>query len=112
MESVAESALSPGMSIEQCLSQGRAEIGNQSFSFAEELTLTTAELPIFPTGVRLMKTSASERGIELGETDRDCVIQAERYGTPLAPPRMCEQGKAATTGCCSPKIKAAHCRPN
>jgi hypothetical protein len=47
--------------IEHAFRKVAREIGIQSIPLAEELILTMANFLIFPTGVLLMKTSASER---------------------------------------------------
>lgn len=73
-----------GMSIEVAFKRVAQEIGTQSVSLAEELTLTTAELSYLPER-RLAYDNLGERtGVEGVKAAVMALNQAERYGTPLA----------------------------
>lgn len=73
-----------GMSIEAAFRRVAAEIGSQSVSLAEELMLTTAELS-YLSDRRIAYENLNKRtGLEAVKNVVLSLIQAERYGTPLA----------------------------
>ncbi|MGI9354633.1 MAG: type II secretion system F family protein [Rhizobiaceae bacterium] len=73
-----------GMSIEAAFRKVAAEIGTQSVALAEELMITTAELS-FLSDRRMAYDNLTERtGLEAVKNVTLSLIQAEKYGTPLA----------------------------
>lgn len=73
-----------GMSIEHAFRKVAQEIGTQSIPLAEELTLTTAELSFLPDRRLAYENLGLRTGIESVKQITTVLIQAERYGTPLA----------------------------
>jgi tight adherence protein C len=73
-----------GMSIEAAIQKVAGEIGSRSIELAEELSLLTAELSYLPERRQAYEGLArrtNHSGIKAVAT---AMIQAERYGTPLA----------------------------
>jgi tight adherence protein C len=73
-----------GMSIEVAFKRVSQEIGSQSIALAEELTLTTAELSYLPDWRQAYENLSNRTGIDGVKAVCTALIQAERYGTPLA----------------------------
>jgi tight adherence protein C len=73
-----------GMSIEVAFRRVSQEIGSQSIALAEELTLTTAELSYLPDRRQAYENLSNRTGIDGVKAVCTALIQAERYGTPLA----------------------------
>lgn len=73
-----------GMSIEVAFRRVSQEIGAQSIPLAEELTLTTAELSYLPDRRQAYDNLAARTGIDGVKAVCTALVQAERYGTPLA----------------------------
>lgn len=73
-----------GMSIEVAFRRVSQEIGSQSIALAEELTLTTAELSYLPDRRQAYDNLASRTGLDGVKAVCTALVQAERYGTPLA----------------------------
>ena len=73
-----------GMSIDHAFRKVSQEIGIQSVPLAEELSLTTAELSYLPDRRVAYENLASRTGIESLKQISTVLVQAERYGTPLA----------------------------
>jgi tight adherence protein C len=73
-----------GMSIEVAFKRVSQEIGSQSIALAEELTLTTAELSYLPDRRQAYENLSNRTGIDGVKAVCTALIQAERYGTPLA----------------------------
>lgn len=60
------------------------EIGSQSVELAEELVLTTAELSFLPERRQAYENLANRTGLDSVKSVSQALIQAERYGTPVA----------------------------
>jgi len=73
-----------GMSIEAAIRKVADEIGTQSVALAEELILTNAELSYLPERRQAYENLASRSGLESVKSVTQALIQAERYGTPVA----------------------------
>jgi tight adherence protein C len=73
-----------GMSIEAAMRRVSEEIGNQSVDLAEELILTNAELSYLQERRQAFENLASRTGLESVKSVSQALIQAERYGTPVA----------------------------
>ncbi len=73
-----------GMSIEMAFAKVGAEIGTASAELAEELQLTTAELAYLQERRQAYENLAKRTGHEGVKAVTMALIQAERYGTPLA----------------------------
>jgi len=73
-----------GMSIEHAFRKVAHEIGGQSIPLAEELTLTTAELSYLPDRRAAFENLALRTGVDSLKQIATVLVQAERYGTPLA----------------------------
>jgi tight adherence protein C len=73
-----------GMSIEPAFRKVAHEIGIQSIPLAEELTLCTAELSYLPDRRIAFENLAARTGVESLKQISTVLVQAERYGTPLA----------------------------
>jgi tight adherence protein C len=73
-----------GMSIEVAFRRVSQEIGSQSIALAEDLTLTTAELSYLPDRRQAYDNLASRTGLDGVKAVCTALVQAERYGTPLA----------------------------
>ncbi len=73
-----------GMSLEATMKKVAIEVGIQSSELAEELTLTTAELSFLQERRQAHENFARRTGLEQVKAVTMALIQAERYGTPLA----------------------------
>lgn len=73
-----------GMSIEVAFKRVAEEVGAQSIPLAEELTLATAELSYLQERRQAYENLGARTGIEGVKAVATALIQAERYGTPLA----------------------------
>ncbi|MGH6763256.1 MAG: type II secretion system F family protein [Phyllobacterium sp.] len=73
-----------GMSIEAAFRKVSEEIGAQSGDLAEELVLTNAELSFLPDRRQAYENLAARTGIETVKSVTQALVQAERYGTPIA----------------------------
>lgn len=73
-----------GMSIDAAFKRVSQEIGSQSIPLAEELTLTAAELSYLQDRRLALENLAVRTGIDGVKAVTTALIQAERYGTPLA----------------------------
>lgn len=73
-----------GMSIEHAFRKVAHEIGSQSVPLAEEYQLTTAELSFLQERRSAYENLALRTGLDAIKQISTVLIQAERYGTPLA----------------------------
>lgn len=73
-----------GMSIEAAFRKVAEEIGIQSVPLAEELTLTNAELSFLQERRQAYINFAKRTGVDGVKNVTMALIQAERYGTPVA----------------------------
>ena len=73
-----------GMSIEAAIRKVADEIGSQSVALAEELILTNAELSYLPERKQAYENLNARTGLESVKSVTQALIQAERYGTPVA----------------------------
>ncbi len=73
-----------GMSIEAAIQKVSQEIGGASIELAEELTLLTAELSYLPERRQAYENLAARTGLDQVKSVMTALIQAERYGTPVA----------------------------
>ena len=73
-----------GMSVEAAFHKVSSEVGTQSVELAEELSLTTAELSYLPDRRQAYENLAERTGLDGVKAVTMSLIQAERYGTPLA----------------------------
>jgi tight adherence protein C len=73
-----------GMSIEAAIRRVADEIGSQSVELAEELILTNAELSYLQERKQAYENLATRTGLESVKSVAQALIQAERYGTPIA----------------------------
>jgi len=73
-----------GMSIESAFQRVAEEIGVQSIPLAEEMSLTTAELSYLGERRKAYENLADRTGLEGVKNVMMALIQAERYGTPVA----------------------------
>jgi tight adherence protein C len=73
-----------GMSIEAAFRRVAEEIGVQSAELAEELVLTNAELSFLQERRMAYENLSNRTGLETVKSVSQALIQAERYGTPLA----------------------------
>ena len=73
-----------GMSIEAAIKKVADEIGGQSVGLAEELILTNAELSYLPERRQAYENLNARTGLESVKSVTQALIQAERYGTPVA----------------------------
>jgi tight adherence protein C len=73
-----------GMSIEAAIRKVADEIGGQSVGLAEELILTNAELSYLPERRQAYENLNARTGLESVKSVTQALIQAERYGTPVA----------------------------
>ena len=73
-----------GMSIEAAIRKVADEIGTQSVALAEELILTNAELSYLPERKQAYENLNARTGLESVKSVTQALIQAERYGTPVA----------------------------
>ncbi|TIT92504.1 MAG: LysR family transcriptional regulator [Mesorhizobium sp.] len=73
-----------GMSVEAALRKVADEIGGQSVALAEEFVLTNAELSYLQERKVAYENLASRTGLESVKSVSQALVQAERYGTPVA----------------------------
>ena len=73
-----------GMSVEAALRRVAEEIGAQSAHLAEEFVLTNAELSFLPERRQAYENLALRTGLDSVKSVSQALIQAERYGTPVA----------------------------
>jgi tight adherence protein C len=73
-----------GMSVEAAFRRVAEEIGSQSVELAEEFVLTNAELSFLPERKQAYDNLASRTGLETVKSVAQALVQAERYGTPVA----------------------------
>lgn len=73
-----------GMSTEAAFRRIADEIGVQSADLAEELMLTNAEMSFLPDRRQAYENLANRTGMEAIKSMTQALIQAERYGTPVA----------------------------
>ena len=73
-----------GMSIEAAFRKVAEEIGVQSVELAEELVLTNAELSFLTERRQAYENLTNRTGLETVKSVSQALIQAERYGTPIA----------------------------
>jgi tight adherence protein C len=73
-----------GMSTEQAFRKVALEIGVQSIPLAEELTLATAELSYLSDRRQAYENLGTRTGLDGVKSVCTALIQAERYGTPIA----------------------------
>jgi len=73
-----------GMSVEAAFRRVAEEIGVQSVELAEEFVLTNAELSFLQERRQAYENLASRTGLESVKSVSQALIQAERYGTPVA----------------------------
>lgn len=73
-----------GMSIEAAFNRVSTEVGTQSVELAEELGLTTAELSYLQDRRQAYENLGKRVGVGGVKAVCTALIQAERYGTPLA----------------------------
>ena len=73
-----------GMSVEAAFRRVADEIGIQSVELAEEFVLTNAELSFLQERRQAYENLANRTGLETVRSVSQALIQAERYGTPVA----------------------------
>ena len=73
-----------GISIEAAFQRVANEIATQSAPLAEELVLTTAELSYLDERRKAFENLGERTGLETVKSVGQALIQAERYGTPIA----------------------------
>ena len=73
-----------GMSVEAALRKVADEIGAQSVALAEEFVLTNAELSYLQERKQAYENLANRTGLESVKSVSQALVQAERYGTPVA----------------------------
>lgn len=73
-----------GMSVEGAFRRVADEIGVQSVELAEEFVLTNAELSFLQERRQAYENLANRTGLESVRSVSQALIQAERYGTPVA----------------------------
>ncbi|RIK85273.1 MAG: type II secretion system protein [Hyphomicrobiales bacterium] len=73
-----------GMSVEAAFRRVADEIGTQSVDLAEEFVLTNAELSFLQERKQAYENLAARTGLETVKSVSQALIQAERYGTPVA----------------------------
>jgi tight adherence protein C len=73
-----------GMSTEAAFRKVALEIGMQSIPLAEELTLATAELSYLSDRRQAYENLGTRTGLDGVKSVATALIQAERYGTPIA----------------------------
>lgn len=73
-----------GMSVENAMRKVADEIGAQSVELAEEFVLTNAELSFLQERRQAYENLANRTGLESVKGVTQALIQAERYGTPVA----------------------------
>ena len=73
-----------GMSVEAAMRKVADEIGAQSVELAEEFILTNAELSYLQERKQAYENLAGRTGLESVKAVSQALVQAERYGTPVA----------------------------
>lgn len=73
-----------GISMELAMRRVADEIATQSTELAEEFVLTTAELSFLPDRRTALDNLAQRIGLEEVKAVTQALIQADRYGTPIA----------------------------
>ncbi|MDP1363085.1 type II secretion system F family protein, partial [Klebsiella variicola] len=73
-----------GMSVEAAMHKVSDEIGAQSAELAEEFVLTNAELSYLQERRQAYENLAGRTGLDSVKAVSQALIQAERYGTPVA----------------------------
>ncbi|TKT74961.1 type II secretion system F family protein [Aquamicrobium sp. LC103] len=73
-----------GMSVEAAFRRVADEVGTQSVELAEEFVLTNAELSFLQERRQAYENLAQRTGLESVKAVSQALIQAERYGTPVA----------------------------
>jgi tight adherence protein C len=73
-----------GMSVEAAFRKVADEIGSQSVELAEEFVLTNAELSYLQERKQAYDNLASRTGLDSVKSVAQALVQAERYGTPVA----------------------------
>lgn len=73
-----------GMSVEAAFRKVAEEIGAQSVDLAEEFVLTNAELSFLQERRQAYENLANRTGLDSVKAVSQALIQAERYGTPVA----------------------------
>ncbi|MEM6461563.1 MAG: type II secretion system F family protein [Pseudomonadota bacterium] len=73
-----------GVSIEAAFKRVADEVATQSAPLAEELVLTTAELSYLDERRKGFENLGDRTGLEIVKAVTQALIQAERYGTPVA----------------------------
>ncbi len=73
-----------GMSMEQAFNRVADELGPDAISLAEELKLTTAELSYLGDRRKALENLALRADLPMVRSVVSAMIQAERYGTPIA----------------------------
>ena len=73
-----------GMSVEAAMRKVADEIGSQSVDLAEEFVLTNAELSFLPERKQAYENMAQRTGLDSVRSVTQALVQAERYGTPVA----------------------------
>lgn len=73
-----------GMSVEAAFRRVADEIGAQSVELAEEFVLTNAELSFLQERKQAYENLAARTGLNSVKSVSQALIQAERYGTPVA----------------------------
>ncbi len=73
-----------GISVEAAFRRVADEIGAQSVELAEEFVLTNAELSFLPERRQAYENLAARTGLDSVKSVTQALIQAERYGTPVA----------------------------
>lgn len=73
-----------GMSVEAAFRRVADEIGAQSVELAEEFVLTNAELSFLTERRQAYENLANRTGLDSVKSVSQALIQAERYGTPVA----------------------------
>jgi tight adherence protein C len=72
------------MSVEAAFNKVAQEIGTNSVAMAEEMGLTTAELSFLPERRMAYENLAKRTGLPGVKAVCTSLVQAERYGTPVA----------------------------
>lgn len=73
-----------GMSVEAAFRRVADEIGAQSVELAEEFILTNAELSFLQERKQAYENLAARTGLDSVKSVSQALVQAERYGTPVA----------------------------
>ncbi|MGL4397386.1 MAG: type II secretion system F family protein, partial [Hyphomicrobium sp.] len=73
-----------GMSVESAFGKVAKEVATQSIELAEEMTLTTAELSYLQDRRMAFENLGKRTGLPGVKAVTTALIQAERYGTPVA----------------------------